>query len=439
MKYILFYALLFHIYYTSCVAQDTIIIKNNRIIKAKITEISADEIKYKIFGVDDSPTILLKKADAQRISISGQTVYENADISTDSKEDILVKKTGETIKIKLLEVGTEEIKFKNLGNSDSPILTLHKSEIKLLKVDGQVIIDSKTTENKDLIIKKDGTKIKAIVVELNASEVKYKLSSNPTSPILSLNKNKEVQSISIDGQTAYEYKPDPYSISNQSIMDKTHVVKFYFLSPLYNNLAVGYEWVNKPGFNWDAGVGIIGMGASKNLTQQPKGMFLRFGPKFLLGSTSDLEIENARYAHPLRGKYIKIEAILNSFSSTSYMDTSSYFNNVFSLGKLYYANKYQSVTINLQFGKQIILGKTLTFAWYAGIGYSFESSSTTLPSKYRYQLNAVDIKRYSHAYYGERFPLATTLGITLGYLFKPPVKKPNKLYKEGEQKASKLK
>jgi hypothetical protein len=426
--------LIFFLFGYHVFSQDTIVTHNNSIIKAKVSEITADEIKYKVFGVNESPTIFLKKSEVKRVSISGQTVFDHTE-QNKPKEDVLIKKNGDVLKIKLIEVGTEEIKFKKSDSPDSPIISLHKSEIKILKVEDQVIIDSKTSENNDVIIKKDGTSIKVIVVELSNNEVKYKLSSHPASPVLSLSK-KEVRTVTIDGQVAYEYKPDPYSVSNQAILNKTNVLKFYFLSPLYNNIAFGYEWVNKPGFNWDIGAGIIGIGAAKNSTQKPKGMFLRFGPKFLLGNSSDLEVENARLAHPLKGKYIKVEAILNAFSSTNYMDTSSYFNNMYSAGKLYYSNNYQSITLNLQYGKQSILGNTLAFAWYIGVGYSFETNSTTLPGKYLYRVNSIDIKRYSHTYYGERFPLATTMGITLGYLFKGREKQPAKLYKEGQQKSA---
>src|SRR6185503_19114553 len=80
-------------------------------------------------------------------------------------------------------------------------------------------------------------------------------------PTMTLKKS-EVNTVKIDGQVVYEYKEDPRTISNSAILDKTSTIKYYFFSPLNNHLALGYEWTMKPGFNWDLGAGIIGPGTS---------------------------------------------------------------------------------------------------------------------------------------------------------------------------------
>ncbi|MEK6616316.1 MAG: hypothetical protein AABZ32_09430, partial [Bacteroidota bacterium] len=215
-----------------------------------------------------------------------------------------------------------------------------------------------------------------------------------------------------------EIKEDPRSISNKAILDKTSCLKFYFFSPLNHHLAFGYEWMNNPGFNWEAGVGIIGPGTGVMddfINRKSKGAFLRFGPKFLLGSSSDIEIEGAKYAHPLKGRYFKVEMILNSVSITTTTDTGYYQN----ISKMTYTNKYQSMTFNIGYGRQFIFGNTVTVGWYLGLGYSFENKTSTLV-KIPNWWEDIELQRYSHTYFGKTFPLATTLRFTIGYIMRTP-------------------
>lgn len=204
-------------------------------------------------------------------------------------------------------------------------------------------------------------------------------------------------------------------------MDRNSTVKFYFFSPLNHHIDIGYEWMNKPGFNWDVALGIIGPGVTTNTNRNPKGVFLRGGPKFLLGSSSDVVTEDTkdRYAHPLRGRYIKVEMILNAFSTTNRLDTSNIYSPSGIVGQINYKKKYQSLTLNLQYGRQYIFGNALTVAWYMGIGYSFENETSTLDPKYK-DYDYFDITRYSHTYFGQRFPMVFTWGLTVGYVLPAP-------------------
>ena len=401
-------------------AQDTIIKKNGDIMLTKITEIGTDEVKFRIFGQQDGPIISMKRSEIKKATVAGQTVINVKGDAAAISEDVIVKKSGETIKVKVMEIGTDEIKFKLYNDPDGPTISMLKSEIKTMKVEGQTVIDVKSGLTEDIITKRDGSVIKAKIAEMGATEVKYKLYSTPDGPMMALKKN-EIDNVKIDGQVVYEYKPDPMSVSNNSIQDRTSTWKFYFFSPLFNHIDIGYEWMNKPGFNWDVALGIIGPGVSSTTNRKGQGVFLRGGPKFLLGSSSDVVTEDTkdRYAHPLRGRYIKVEMILNAFSSTNQIDTGGYYYPYTStLGKLSYTKKYQSLTLDIQYGRQYIFGNAMTLAWFIGTGYSFESKSSTLPSKYKnYDF---DLARYSHSYFGQNFPMILTWGITIGYIMPAP-------------------
>ncbi len=415
MKFI--FALMFLVACISARAQDTIIKKNGDVIKAKITEIGTEEVKFKIFGEADGPTVVLKRSEIKTAKVGGQTII-NEKAEPDANADIIVKKSGDALKVKVLDIGTDEVKFKLYNNPDGPTISIKKSEIKTMKVEGQTVMDVKAGLGEDIIIKKDGSTLKTKISEIGADEVKFKLYNNPEGPTMSLKKS-EINSVKIDGQSVYEYKEDPRSTSNKAILNKTSCLKFYFFSPLNNHLAFGYEWMNKPGFNWDAGIGIIGPGTGlvdDFRNRKVKGTFIRFGPKFLLGSSSDIEIEGAKYAHPLKGRYIKVEMILNAMSVTNTLDTGYYP----AIGKMTYTNKYQSMTFNIGYGRQFIFGNTLTVGYYLGLGYSFENKSTNLINTPKYWYEDYQANRYSHSFYGKNFPLATTFRFTIGYIMRTP-------------------
>jgi hypothetical protein len=228
-----------------------------------------------------------------------------------------------------------------------------------------------------------------------------------------------VQTVKIEGQVVYEYKEDPYAISNRAILDKTASLKFHFFSPLSHHLAFTFEWMNQPGFNWDLGFGIIGIGVSpwdRSMSQDPAGFFLRGGPKFLLGNSSEVEMDGARFAHPLKGRYFKPELTLSALSIQTAYDTTSLSGAV---GQAVYTRKYQSLVVNLVYGRQFIFGNTVTLGYYAGVGYGFENKSVsgTNPNSW---FDDFDWRRYSYWYFGRNFPMTITAGFTIGYILRTP-------------------
>ncbi|HEY6161676.1 MAG TPA: hypothetical protein VI112_10645 [Bacteroidia bacterium] len=416
-------------------AQDTIVKKDGSVLKVKVTEIGTDEVKFKSFGNNDGPIIVLKRSEVKKVTVGGQVVIDDKDIQEKPKtESILLKKDGTLMRIYVVEIGTSEVRFKLLGDPDGPLISVSKSEIRTLKMGDQLIIDNKV-ESEDQIVKMDGSILKVKVVDLGTNEIRYKLFGKPDSPTLSV-KKKEVRTVKIEGQTVYEYKEDPYTTSNNSILDRTNDVKFEFFSPLFNYLALDYEWMNKPGFNWEVGAGVIGIGVSSRSSNSPNyytvrslnpsGFFVRGGPKFLLGNSSDLEVEGTRIAHPLKGRYFKVEAILQTMNRQYSYDT----NGTNSGGVLNWEKKYQSLVLNLVYGRQNIYANVITVGYYVGFGYAIEGTTTygNTPSNNLWW-DYFDVQRFSHIYMGRNFPLTFTWGLTVGYIHKPRDHKGDKSYR----------
>ncbi|MEW6469505.1 MAG: hypothetical protein AB1458_11295 [Bacteroidota bacterium] len=421
-------------------AQDTIVKKNGDVLKVKITEIGTEEIKFKASAAPDAPVIVIKKSEVKKVVVSGQVIIDEKDEPKpkDDKEDVLVKTDGTTLKVKVIEIGTNEVKFRLFSDPDGPVISIAREDIRTLKVGDQVVIDNKK-DPEDLIVKMDGSSLKVKVIEMGSDEVSFKLYNNPDGPVMSL-KKKEIKQVKIDGQIVYEYKPDPYSTSNQTIINKTSNAKFHFFSPLFNYVAFSYEWMNRPGFNYEAGFGIIGIGVTGNSNAsnaiygvrktRPRGFYVRGGPKFLLGNSSDIEVEGGRIAHPLKGRYFQIEAMLHAMSANYALDTGYTGPSGGGMGTINWQKKYQSLVINLIYGRQNIYGNAITIGYYIGFGYALESTRTigNTPANTGYY-DYFDVRRFSHTYFGKDFPLTFTWGFTIGFIHPPPVQKGDKSYK----------
>lgn len=296
-----------------------------------------------------------------------------------------------------------------------------------------------TSYAQDIIITKDNQQIKAKILEIGTTEVRFKYFDAEDGPTIVLKKD-EIRSMTIKGknsQNTMNVNDDPMSASNKAILDKTSSLKFHFFSPMNNHLAFSYEWMFKPGFNLEAGLGIIGIGInafSFEMNEKAGGAFIKAGAKFLLGSSSDFAIEGIKYAHPLKGRYIKVELSLGAFNSSYDEDTARYTYTYTSTGGYVphvpkytrVTNSYQCMALNLIYGRQFILGNSITAGWYAGIGYGFENRTTNKVilsgNGYYYYDAGASGNRYSHSYGGKDLPFTFTSGLNIGIILKAPKK-----------------
>ena len=286
----------------------------------------------------------------------------------------------------------------------------------------------------DIIIKKDNEQIKAKIIEIGTNEIKFKYWDAEDGPTITLKKD-EIKSMTIKGknntQNTIGVTEDPMSVSNSKILDKTSSFKFNFFSPLSHHIAFSYEWMYKPGFNFEAGLGIIGPGVGDNNTYdeiniKPRGGFVKMGAKFLLGNSSDFAVEGIKYAHPLKGRYVKVEMTLNSFTRSSDLDTGrynyyggSYYN--YTPSYLHVKRTYTSMAMNLIYGRQYILGNAITAGWYVGVGYGFENERSNVNTDQ--YLFSDSPQRYSHYYFGNGgLPITMTYGFNVGIILKAPKK-----------------
>ena len=242
-------------------------------------------------------------------------------------QDQIVKRNGEIINCKVSEIGTEEI-FYSLREYDFSVrFSIYKSDVDLVRFEN----------GKELFI--DHKKAAMASAENNSRDL-----------FLVQNKN---------------------------------ALKLQFLSPLGGTTKIAYERAVKPGQSFEATAGFIGLGM--NNPDNAVGLGLSAGYKFM--RSPDFYLDGMRYAHILKGGYVKPELSFASYTMQESM---------------------QSVTkaaIILNLGKQWIFSDVFLVDLFGGIGYGISSAKID------------DGWPYFMAVGSEDVPLAFNWGFRIGILF----------------------
>ena len=92
-------------------AQDIIYKKDKSEIKAKVTEIGLDEIKYKMFDLQDGPDIVISKSDIWKIKFNnGEEMMITPD-AYDAAQDVEIRNKTHAIKFEFFSPLTDDIAF----------------------------------------------------------------------------------------------------------------------------------------------------------------------------------------------------------------------------------------------------------------------------------------------------------------------------------------
>lgn len=261
----------------------------------------------------------------------------------------------------------------------------------------------------DTIFKKDKTRIYAKIYEVNEDDIKFKDFDNQDGPTFVIQKI-EIEKIVFSNGRVMFMTVDPYTVGGDvAVRNKTRDIKFEFFSPLTDDIAFGYEFMYKVGVNVEVKVGIIGVG--RRAAPDASGAFVKIGPKFLLGN--DYLTPGMKYAHALRGRYLKPEFSMSLFKRRQEIY------NPFGSGASIEEVQYGNYGISLVYGRQVILGKTITIDWYFGVGYAIQTSKIVSTNNSIYDNTDFDLGTYVYSglYGGSNFPMLFSGGITLGYLF----------------------
>lgn len=259
--------------------------------------------------------------------------------------------------------------------------------------------------SQDLILKKNDEMIKCKIKEVGINEVKYILPDYPQDVMFSLDKDKISKIVFENGEELAFQK----EITNPANYTDNHknVIKIGFLSPLMGNTSFAWEHSLRPGRSIEATLGLVGLGLDA-YDENPAGGYLKFGYKFI--KDPDFYLQGMRYAHILKGSYIKPEISLGLVARDIY-----YWDDYYDInGNWQYNNGEKRVNtfagaIQLVFGKQWVFDNIFAVDGYGGVGYGFSSSEENAD---------YDAYQYGFIVAPSEFPISFSAGLKIGLLIK---------------------
>jgi len=255
-------------------------------------------------------------------------IFILASLQVIQAQDQIIKRNGEVIECKVEEIGTEEIKYTQAAFGPDLKFAILKSQVdKIVFANGQeIVIDHRERARES--------------TELNSADL--------------------------------------------FLIQRRNAIKAEFLSPLANVTSFSYERAIKPGQSFEVSAGIIGLGFN-NLYEEATGIGFKGGYKFI--RSPDYYLEGQRYAHILKGGYVRPEFVFASYNLSE---------------------EDRNVTkfaILLTLGKQWVFSDIFLIDFYWGFGYGTSNAESFEDPPY-YVVVA-----------DSEFPIAIAWGFRIGVLF----------------------
>jgi hypothetical protein len=273
----------------------------------------------------------------------------------------------------------------------------------------------------DILQKTNKSKLEVRIIEIGTDEIKYKNFNDLEGPIYVISK-RDVLSIQRENGEIIQFEKDFLEVSESPASHKRRAIGIDPFSPLFRHLGIGYQQWVKPGVILEAKAGYIGIGFQSNrifddFNDEKKGAFISLGSKLLFKQL--IYSKGTRIVHPLAGGYFRTQVSFSYFTHKErvydfYYNPNSYTPN-------YYDAKFEnySIALNLIIGKQFLIADALLLDIYLGAGYGFANhhAKSYVPPTYDTDVGAVN---YFHSHYivSEQFPLSYTSGISLSLLLK---------------------
>lgn len=232
----------------------------------------------------------------------------------------------------------------------------------------------------DKIYKLRGPVINAKVIEIGTDEIKYKLVDSPDGPVYVVDKSTLNRIEFADGRVE-KYKisfKDPANYEGQL----TKAIKINFLAPLLGYSQFSFEKSVSPLKSYELGVGIIGAGKNtqidyywvdgKSFRRNALGVFLESGYKF--NKLPNFLSKGTRMSHIMQGTYVKPTATLGFYSDNALNYKTG--NPVLEKRN----NLFGAIILN--FGRQWVFGDKFLIDLYYGLGYAFDNVKSDYNNDY---------------------------------------------------------
>lgn len=220
--------------------------------------------------------------------------------------------------------------------------------------------------------------IKVKVIEVGTTEIKYKTWPVVESmPVMVENKDR-IRKIILENGTIMKFAEDEFSnAANYATQRKIAVKLDPFIIPR-GVISIAGEYSLKPGMSAEVGLGYIGIGNYENSElwefDEANGFFLRAGVKFI--NQPSYYMKGMRYAHILKGGYIRPELVFTSYSTSSSYTGYNYINTPpYSIPVNYNAEfKFTGGGFFLNFGKQWVFSDVFLVDFFVGPGIAVKKA-----------------------------------------------------------------
>lgn len=251
-------------------------------------------------------------------------------------------------------------------------------------------------EYKDQLVKRDGKTIMCKILEIGDDEIKYNEEGLRNDIVVGIDKSKVAMIIFADGK---EYKIDnSMGVYEDLSTQNKNALKFNLFSPISGGYALSYERSLKPSRSIEAEIGLIAKGENNNMGMpEAHGMFLKAGYKMM--RSPDYYIRGLKYAHILKGSYVKPEISLTSFSYDKNYNYDYYGNPSGSD-----SGSTTKLAIMVNVGKQIVYTNAFAIDFFVGAGYAIGKLDPDL-HYYAFSATSSDVS------------FVMTGGVRVGFLF----------------------
>lgn len=233
----------------------------------------------------------------------------------------------------------------------------------------------------DKIYRKNGQVVKAKVLEIGSEEIKYRLADSTETLVYVLEKDR-ITKIEFENGRVEQFTlnlKDPEQYAEQL----RHGIKVNFIGPLIGFTQITYEKSLGVGKGYEVSLGIIGAGKNRlldiydNSLRETKrnqfGLSAGFGYKF--SKLPDFVFGKTRFTHLMQGGYARPTVYLGNYSENRVVYKA---NNQYDVER----QNITFGALQVELGKQWVFGDRMLLDTYWGFGYGFDNKKENEDSYY---------------------------------------------------------
>ena len=276
-----------------------------------------------------------------------------------------------------------------------------------------VVILGSSIQAQDKIYRKNGQIVKAKVIEIGTTDIKYKVYGEDDGPVYVLEKDR-IKKIEYENGKSEKFiidLKDPEQYSDQLRKG----IKVDFFGPLLGYSQVTFEKSTGVGKSYELTLGIIGAGKNMVLDyydnqfrSEKRGQFgISAAAGYKFSKLPDFLFGRTRFTHIMQGAYAKPIFYLGNYSENRIIYKA---NNQIVLER----QNISFGALQVELGKQWVFGDKFLLDFYWGLGYGFDNKKGN-GDYYDDDLSAYN---YINARLGRSPGFSTTFALKVGMLFK---------------------